>query len=128
MPMMQAPMRQPSTLPAPPASEVPPMTAEAIAFISQPVPASAWADSNRATRMMPTMLAVGDNCFAAPKDVKPKDAANVAVRQGYEETSNVKLVDELVNMIMVSRLYEANMKLTTVNKDNTSSAISVAMG
>ncbi len=74
------------------------------------------------------LLAVGDNCFAAPKDVKPKDAANVAVRQGYEETSNVKLVDELVNMIMVSRLYEANMKLTTVNKDNTSSAISVAMG
>jgi flagellar basal-body rod protein FlgF len=74
------------------------------------------------------LFAVGSSCFAAPKDVPPKDAANVAVRQGYEEASNVKLVDELVSMITVSRLYEANMKLTTVNKDNTSSAISVAMG
>ena len=74
------------------------------------------------------LLPAGDNCFSIPKDVRPKDAVNVAVRQGYEETSNVKLVDELVNMIMVSRLYEANMKLTTVNKDNTSSAINVAMG
>jgi flagellar basal-body rod protein FlgF len=74
------------------------------------------------------LLAVGLNCFRAPKDVPPKDAATVAVRQGYEEASNVKLVDELVNMIMVSRMYEANMKLMTVNRDNTSSAIGVAMG
>ena len=42
----------------------------------------------------------------------------MVVRQGYQEASNVKLVDELVNMILVSRLYEANMKLVTVNKDN----------
>lgn len=74
------------------------------------------------------LVAVGDNCFSIPKEIRPKEAGDVTVRQGYEETSNVKLVDELVNMIMVSRLYEANMKLTTVNKDNTSSAISVAMG
>jgi flagellar basal-body rod protein FlgF len=73
------------------------------------------------------LFPVGDSCFAIPKDIRPKDAVNVTVRQGYEESSNVKLVDELVNMIMVSRLYEANMKLTTANKDNTSSAINVAM-
>ena len=74
------------------------------------------------------LLPAGLNCFRAPKDLQPKEAASVAVRQGYEEASNVKLVDELVNMIMVSRMYEANMKLLTANKDNTSSAISVAMG
>jgi flagellar basal-body rod protein FlgF len=74
------------------------------------------------------LVAVGDSCFSIPKEVRPKDAVNVTVRQGYEEASNVKLVDELVNMITVSRLYEANMKLTTMNKDNTSSAINVAIG
>jgi flagellar basal body rod protein FlgG len=74
------------------------------------------------------LLPAGSNCFSVPKEVQPKDAANVTVQQGYEEASNVKLVDELVNMIMVSRLYEANMKLTTVNRDNASSAIGVAMG
>lgn len=74
------------------------------------------------------LLPAGLNCFRAPKDVQPTDAANVAVRQGYEEASNVTLVDELVNMIMVSRLYEANMKWVSVNRDNSNSAISVAMG
>jgi flagellar hook protein FlgE len=74
------------------------------------------------------LVPVGSSCFSAPKDVRPKDAASVIVQQGYEEASNVKLVDELVNMIKVSRLYEANMKMTTVNRDNTSSVIGVAMG
>jgi flagellar basal-body rod protein FlgF len=74
------------------------------------------------------LVSVGLNCFAAPKDVQPKEATSVVVQQGYEESSNVKMVDELVNMIMVSRLYEANMKYLTSNKDNSSSAISVAMG
>ena len=74
------------------------------------------------------LQAVGLNCFAAPKDVPPQDATEVTVQQGFEEASNVRLVDELVNMIMVSRLYEANMKLMTANKDNSSSAINVAMG
>jgi flagellar basal-body rod protein FlgF len=74
------------------------------------------------------LLGVGLNCFQAPKDVAPQQAQNVTVRQGYTEASNVKLVDELVNMIMVSRMYEASMKFTTANRDNSSSAISVAMG
>jgi flagellar basal-body rod protein FlgG len=74
------------------------------------------------------LLPAGLNCFRAPKDVQPTNAANVAARQGYEEASNVTLVDELVNMIMVSRLYEANMKWVSVNRDNSNSAISVAMG
>jgi flagellar basal body rod protein FlgG len=52
----------------------------------------------------------------------------MVVKQGYQEASNVKLVDELVNMILVSRMYEANMKLVTTKRDSSSTAISVAMG
>jgi flagellar basal-body rod protein FlgF len=74
------------------------------------------------------LFPVGSNCFRAAKEATPTSATSVTLRQGYEETSNVKLVDELVHLIMVSRLYEANMKLATANRDNSSSAINVAMG
>lgn len=74
------------------------------------------------------LVAVGQNCFQAPKDVTPTDALNVVVKQGYQEASNVRLVDELVNMILVSRMYEANMKLVSVKKDAGSAALGVAMG
>jgi flagellar basal body rod protein FlgG len=50
------------------------------------------------------------------------------VKQGYQEGSNVQLVEELVNMIMVSRIYEANAKLVNARKDTSSTAIGVAMG
>lgn len=74
------------------------------------------------------LQAVGQTCFQAPEDVDPVDAVDVVVKQGYQEASNVKLVDELVNMILVSRMYEANMKLVTAKKDSSSTAIGVAMG
>jgi flagellar basal-body rod protein FlgF len=74
------------------------------------------------------LQAVGQNCFQAPEDVKPVDAGNVIVRQGYQEASNVRLVDELVNMILVSRMYESNMRLVTVKREASSTAMSVAMG
>ena len=79
-------------------------------------------------RQQDQLQAVGENCFAAPRDVNPVDAANVVVKQGYQEASNVKLVDELVNMILVSRMYESNMKLVTVKRESSSTAIGVAMG
>jgi flagellar basal-body rod protein FlgF len=74
------------------------------------------------------LVPAGVNCFRAPAGVEPVDAPDAAIKQGYQEASNVKLVDELVNMIVVSRLYEANMKLLAVSRDNSSTAISVAMG
>ena len=74
------------------------------------------------------LVAVGQNCFQAPKDVTPTDALNVVVKQGYQEASNVRLVDELVNMILVSRMYEANMKLVSVKKEAGGAALGVAMG
>lgn len=74
------------------------------------------------------LLPAGGSCFEAPKDIRPGLAENIVVKQGYLEASNVKMVDELVDMIMVQRLYEANMKFITGKKEATSSLISLAMG
>jgi len=70
----------------------------------------------------------GSSRFWMPdENVEPVAAENIVVKQGYQETSNVKLVDELVDMIMVSRLYEASMQLVSAEQQASSSLISVAM-
>ena len=74
------------------------------------------------------LTSVGLCCFRVPDDVTPVDAENVVVRQGCQESSNVEMIDELVSMIMVTRTYEANVKLVNVKKDTTNSVIGVAMG
>jgi len=74
------------------------------------------------------LVPVGNNCFVISGDVKPEDAANVVVKQGYQVTSNVQMVEELMDMIMVSRMYESNTKLINVNSEISSSLLSVAMG
>jgi flagellar basal body rod protein FlgG len=75
------------------------------------------------------LIGVGGNCFVMPdKDIQPTPADKVVVRQGYQEASNVKIVDELVDMIMVTRLYEANMRYVSAQKENSNSIMSVAMG
>jgi len=70
----------------------------------------------------------GNTCFRVPPEVQPVEVLTPVVKQGYQEASNVRIVDELVNMITVSRLYEANMRLASVQKDTSSSMINVAMG
>jgi len=75
------------------------------------------------------LVAAGSNCFHMPdEDIVPVKAEHIIVKQGYQETSNVKMVDELVNMIVVSRLYEANLKFISARKEMSGSLISVAMG
>jgi flagellar basal-body rod protein FlgG len=61
-------------------------------------------------------------------NVQPTEAENISVKQGYQEASNVQIVDELVDMILVSRLYEANMKSISAERDASSSLMSAAMG
>lgn len=73
------------------------------------------------------LVPVGDTCFRVPKEVEPLEVSEPMVKQGYQEASNVKVVEELVNMITVARMYEANMRLMSVAKDTTSSMINVAM-
>ncbi len=74
------------------------------------------------------LTAAGLNCFEAPKDLRPGPAANLIVKQGFQESSNVQLAEELVDMIMVSRLYEANTKFLAASSDVSKSLLSVAMG
>jgi flagellar basal-body rod protein FlgF len=75
------------------------------------------------------LIPAGASCYKMPdEDIRPVACENIVVKQGYQETSNVKLIDELVDMIMVCRLYEANMKLLSTQGDTSSSIIGVAMG
>ena len=74
------------------------------------------------------LVPAGMNCYASKSNLDPKDAANAVVKQGYLESSNVQIVDELVNLIQVSRLYQSNMKFLTTKSDNGKSIMSVAMG
>lgn len=75
------------------------------------------------------LIPAGSNRFHMPDAaIVPAEAENIVVQQGYQESSNVKMVEELVDMIMVSRLYEANMKAITASKDASSSLMAVAMG
>jgi flagellar basal body rod protein FlgG len=62
------------------------------------------------------------------ENIQPVDAENIVVKQGYQEASNVQIIDELVDMILVTRLYEANMKSLSASKEASSSLMSVAMG
>jgi flagellar basal-body rod protein FlgF len=73
------------------------------------------------------LVPVGKNCFAAPANIKA-GASNASVKQGYQEASNVATVEEMVDLITISRLYQTNMKLLTSNSDNSKSLLSVAMG
>ncbi len=61
------------------------------------------------------------------KNIQPVEAENIIVKQGTQEVSNVKMIEELVNMIMVTRLYEANMKFIGARREVASSITSAAM-
>jgi len=75
------------------------------------------------------LIPAGANCFRMTEEgVTPAKAENIVVKQGYQESSNVNIVDELVDMIMVSRLYQANMNLVSAQKETMGSIMSVAMG
>jgi flagellar basal-body rod protein FlgF len=75
------------------------------------------------------LVSVGGNSYSMQEeDIEPITAENLVVKQGFQEASNVEMVDELVGMLLVSRLYEANVKVLSAQKDATKSIMSVAMG
>jgi flagellar basal-body rod protein FlgF len=75
------------------------------------------------------LVPTGDSCYRMPDvNIQPTDAQNIIVKQGYQEASNVQIIDELVDMILVSRLYEANMDSLTAEQQASGSLMSVAMG
>ncbi len=74
------------------------------------------------------LVAAGTNCFLASNDIQPQTTENIEVKQGFQEGSNVKMVEELVDMVMITRLYEANMKFISASTDTSKNLLSVAMG
>ena len=54
----------------------------------------------------------GENYYR-PVDGATEKAANATTNQGFIETSNVQVVQEMVEMISVSRQYESNQRLIT---------------
>ena len=75
------------------------------------------------------LVPAGENCFVMPdEDIRPAEPENAVIRQGYQESSNVKIVDEMVDMIMVTRLYEAEMRYISAQGEVSSSITSIAMG
>lgn len=52
----------------------------------------------------------GDTYYEPVKGAQEKEAA-YSIRQGYAEQSNVNVVSEMVNLISITRAYEANQKV-----------------
>lgn len=75
------------------------------------------------------LVPTGDSCYRMPDaSIEPVKAENLVVRQKFQESSNVKIIEELVDMIFVTRLYQANMKSITSEQEASASLMSLAMG
>jgi flagellar basal-body rod protein FlgF len=70
---------------------------------------------------------LGATSFTAGATDDPAVATNFQIKQGYQESSNVNVVQELVNLITVSRAYESNSKSISSQDDRLKSLMAVAM-
>jgi flagellar basal-body rod protein FlgF len=55
-------------------------------------------------------LREGASLLAAPQEVRPEEAPEAVLRQGYLEDSNVSGVEAMIEMIQTLRLFEANAR------------------
>lgn len=51
--------------------------------------------------------------FSAPDDMQPEAVDNPVLLQGYVEGSNTSSLREMVDLVVISRAYEANQKMIT---------------
>lgn len=58
----------------------------------------------------------GENYYQPVKGAEEK-VSDYAINQGYIETSNVQVVQEMVEMISIQRQYESNQKIITTTDD-----------
>jgi flagellar basal-body rod protein FlgF len=73
------------------------------------------------------LVAVGEGAFQATSG-QATPAENTTVHQGFQEASNVNVVNEMVGLITVSRLYEANVKTLHARDERLKSLLQVAAG
>lgn len=71
---------------------------------------------------------VGMCGFKANDDAEPIPAEKHSIQQGFCESSNVSVVEELVDLVSVTRLYEANLKSIGSQDDRMKHILEVAMG
>ncbi len=71
--------------------------------------------------------ALSATMFRAPESETAKTAGKFSVKQGYREQSNVNVVREMVDLITVSRMYEANCKSLEKSGDSKDQLMRVAM-
>lgn len=69
---------------------------------------------------------IGLGAYRVKTDADPEAATRVKVRQGYQEASNVKVMDEMINMMTLSRVYEMHINILKRQRENGSAAMSVA--
>ena len=70
-----------------------------------------------------TLNKIGDNFMMASANSIKKDFEG-EVQQGFLEMSNVNTVNEMINMISVSRAYEANQKVLQTQDEMLGRAVS----
>ncbi len=67
--------------------------------------------------------------FGAYRPIDPnsvQDAKKVKVRQGCQEGSNVRVMDEMVSLMTVSRVYEMHINILRRQRENSSTMLGVA--
>jgi flagellar basal-body rod protein FlgF len=74
------------------------------------------------------LTAQGFNCYSAPADLTAAQATKATVHQGFQEASNVRSVEEVVNLMVVSRMYETTMSVLRKRQDYTRAIMTVANG
>lgn len=73
------------------------------------------------------LRSAGGACFQAAGGIEPVPAIDSKVCQGAREESNVSTVEELVSLITITRLYEANLKTIRTQDERMQSILQVAM-
>jgi flagellar basal-body rod protein FlgF len=63
------------------------------------------------------LIPVAGGMYVAPSGMTPTPVAQPQVLQGYTESSNVTPMREMVDMVLISRSYEANQKLIKTADD-----------
>ena len=72
------------------------------------------------------LVAMGNGFYQAPAGTRGVAAPDVRIAQGYREASNVNVVEELVNMITVTRLYESGIKTVAAEDERMKTLIQLA--
>ncbi len=59
------------------------------------------------------LISAGNGYYLPPQGVEPEEVENPELLQGYVEGSNTSSLREMVDLVLISRAYEANQKMIT---------------